>query len=96
MFRPMQWLTQLPRRPLKESVGEVLDEILSHKSHPPTLFVYTKARNLLSSLEALRNVQGGTEYLIRGYKKDKDIVKKFKAVQSFLATLEEEIGKEFE
>jgi len=90
-FDLVSWMYQIDRRPLKESVLELLNAALRYKNLPVTEENYQKVKNLLFHSEALQWVPGGADYLTEGYKKDKEVADKFKELHNMLREMEQEL-----
>lgn len=81
-FNDMEWVLQLDKRPLSESVEEVLDAALEESE-------YRRCKGILGVLESLQWIKGGLAYLDDGYKKDAIIKEKFEKIHVKLVDMEQ-------
>lgn len=86
-FNDMEWVLQLDKRPLRESVEEVLNAALEESE-------YRRCKGILRVLESLQWIKGGPEYLDTGYKEDETIKEKFEKVHDKLVDMEKTLWPE--
>lgn len=86
-FNDMEWVLQLDKRPLSESVEVVLDAALDESE-------YRKCKGILRVLESLQWIKGGLEYLDDGYKEDNAIKEKFEKIHDKLVDMEKTLWPE--
>ncbi len=92
-FNVTSWMLKTDKQSLKDSVLELLNAVLKYRDLPYTEENYNEVRGILFALESLQWIPGGVDYLLEGYKKDKEVVEKFKEVDEMLKEMQKEIWK---